>query len=352
MRPSLKFLSPRDLTVLLLALALGAGPLTERSYAQCGDRIQTELQRTDELLQRAREKLRESIDQLNSANAERAKSLLTIAFKMQEEAKKSCLNGDGRTAAQLTMEARDKARGALGAINLTDESEPALERQLRRTDEMLERVGERLPPDAPRPARAQFERALEAQRRAWEMFRQGHPRVALKLTREAARMVEGLVREFRDHRRSEETVRQRIEALTQALEEATQRIADCENTDARGLLEKAESALAGAQELLRDGHREQAETSLKLALELAREAQLMCEEGGRLERHLEYLKQKVETLRAEATGNSEALKLIDAAAQNLVEAEKLLDAGLPRAAAGQLKAAELLLGQAQRMIEG
>ena len=345
------FSSLKLFPALILALAFIAGP-TESAQAQCADRVMLEIHRTDDILQRVKSKLQDAVTTLDltSANAERAKSLLTIAFKMQEEAKKACGGGDGRTALQLTIEARDKARGALGSINQTNDSEPALERQLLQTDELLARLQENIPPDAPRPLRARFERAVETQRRAWEMFRSGHPRMALKLTKEAQRQARAMIRDFRDHGRLADQLKRRFETISQMLQRAHERAGYCENPEALELLKKAEDALKEAQALFADGHPRQAEAALQLARELAQKARRLCGEGKGLQRRIEMLKSRSADLRERAEGNEDALKLIDSADKNIAQAERLLADGMTQAAAGQLRAAELLLRQAQQRL--
>lgn len=336
------------LAALALGLFLVFAP--NQAAAQC-PRVAPEVERTEEALQEIRERLRQHATDLSSASFERAKSLLTIAFKLQEEAKRMLQANECPTAMEFTMEARKKARAALGSLTLTDESESSLERLLVRTDELLGRLRELLPPDAPQPARAHLRRAHEIQRKAWETFRSGHPRMAAKLTREAQNIAHKLQQELRSEDRAAERFADNAERLQAALRRLTEGESDC-NNEGRELIARAQTALQEALELQSEGHLRQAQTALRLANELGQKARAVCGAEGRLENEVARLSALAEKLSEEAQDNQEAKALIDTALRNISEAQNLLDQGLTRAASGQLKAAGLLLRQAEKLLRG
>ncbi|MFQ5606479.1 MAG: hypothetical protein ACE5GA_00925 [Candidatus Zixiibacteriota bacterium] len=331
-----------------LALTLGA-----EAQAQCGERIVVEIEQTEMGLMRAKEKVIEAAHSVSVASVERAKSLLEIAFTIQLQAKKNCQAGRGPLALGLTVEARKKGAAAIASINTRDENESLVERQLNKTDDLLARLREHIPADAPRPLRARIERVVETQRRAWELFRSGHPRMALKLTREAERSARQIARQLRQHGRLEEGLERRFAAVGELIDKVRQGLENCDNKRAPEVLEKASAALTEAKELFREGHLQQARTALKLAQRLAQRARALCNAQNRQGKFLQSLSARADQLaeKANSQNNREALDLIGKARRILGDAEGLINDGLNEAAAGQLKAAELLLRQANRLLE-
>lgn len=337
-----------------LALALMVTGLSSSAQAQCLERIQDEISKTHDMLEHVKERMMTQSDNVSSTDLERGKALFEIAHKLNREAENLCSNGNGALALKLTMESREKARAALGAINLSDQTEPSLERRLLRTDELLARVREVIRPDMPRPVLERVDRAFDTQRRAWEAFHGGHPRVALKLTSEAERMLRDIMRELPRGAMDDLGPERHIEQVGELIHHLSERISECDNEEAKKLITQARDAFENARQLFADGHKRQAATSLQLARELAQKAQVLCGVEDRIEVHIEKLDRKAEVLHVQARekNNIEALKLIEAALDNLNQAKRLLADELPRAAAGQLRAADLLLNQAQDKLNG
>ncbi len=343
------------LPVLIAILVSASFSLISADSAQaqsqrCGDRVRTELERTTQILENVRDKIVSISNTVTPAQLDRARSLLTIAATVQEEAIKNCRAGHPLLAMRLTKEARDKAHAALGAVNTRDENESVVVRHLEKTDELLARVREHADGPPPPEVRARFERALEMQRRAWELYRSGNPLMALKLTREVDRTVRDLVRNARMDERLGKSLERQYENISNRLANLRDEIADCDNPQSAELLKKAEDALKQARELYANEHFQQAKTALRLAGELGHKAQALCGIQDRAGRRLETLTRRAARLEEQAVDNQQALKLIHAAQSNLSDAEGLIADGLVRAATGQIKAAEMLLRQAQRAL--
>lgn len=343
-------------TKLILAGILAAFALTlsmsSEAQAQCGERVQTELERTQMGLNRAKEKVIEASHAVSVASIERAKSLLEIAFTIQQEAIKNCQAGRGPLALNLTMEARKKAAAALASINTRDENESLVERRLTKTDELIARLREHATADAPPQLIGHIERVVETQQRAWELFRSGHPRMALKLTSEAQRGAQQILRRLRQHNQLEQGLERRFMSVQELIDRVRQALSECENPQAADVLSKAANSLDGAKELFREGHVKQARTALKLAGQLAQRAQGLCGAQDRQNHFLQSLNTRADQLEEKARdqNNREALDLIGRARGIMSDAESLINDGLNDAAAGQLKAAELLLRQAKRLL--
>ncbi len=345
---------PRTLPTIFIAIFVVVSfNLLTPNYAtaqRCGDRVQTELERTTRILENVRDKLIEVSTTVAPAQLDRAKSLLKIAATVQEEAVKNCRAGHPVLAMRLTKEARDKAHAALGSVNTRNENESIVLRQLEKTDELLARVRDHADGPPPPEVRARMERALEMQRRAWELYRSGNPLMALKLTREVDRTVRAMIRNARMDDRLGKSLERQYDNISNRLAELRGEIGDCDNPQSAKLLGKAEDALKEAKDLYANDHLQQARTALRLAAELGHKAQALCGIQDRIAKRLETLKRRAAQLEEQAAGNDQALKLIHAAQSNLADADGLMADGMVRAATGQIKAAEMLLRQAQRAL--
>ena len=123
------------------------------------DRVLAQLERTRELLERARERVAE-------CDVDRARALLRAAVEMQARAEASAREGRYLAALQLTMSARERAHRALRMCNLEDNLREAADRDSE-------------------PARRALSRAVEIQAEAWVQFRADHLEASLRLTQSA-----------------------------------------------------------------------------------------------------------------------------------------------------------------------
>ncbi len=357
MQEKIRKLSPipaNPLSMFLIAVLVSVSfnlIAVDSVHAQrCRARVQTELERTTQILENVRDKIVSISNTVTPAQLDRARSLLKIAATVQEEAIKNCRAGHAILAMRLTKEARDKAHAALGSVNTRDENESVVLRRLEKTDELIASAREHADGPPPPEVRARFERALDMQRRAWELYHSGNPLMALKLTREVERAVRDLIKNARIDGRLGKSLERQYENTGNRLADLRAEIADCDNPQSAELLNKAENALREAKELYTNNHLQQARTALRLAGELGHKAQALCGIENRAAKRLETLKRRAVKLEEQAVGNEQALKLIRAAQSNLVEAEGLIAEGLVRAATGQIKAAEMLLRQARRLL--
>ena len=142
------------------------------------DRIRTQLERTREVIERAR-------DHIEECNNDRARAGLREAFDIQVRAEDAFRNERFLAALQLTSSARDRGLRALRICNIREDLRESAERALRRTDEIIgwtrARPGER---GSGRGRRA-LARAIELQDRAYGEFRGERFEAALRLTQTA-----------------------------------------------------------------------------------------------------------------------------------------------------------------------
>lgn len=151
------------------------------------DRVKAQLERTRELLERARERIEE-------CDNDKARAMLRAAFEMQKRAEEAAMNGHYLAALKLTVNARERAQNALRLCHLEENIEDAAERAIQRTDQILTRALNALENCDHVQAREAFAQATELQARARAEFRSEHFRVALNLTLSARRAAYRAVR--------------------------------------------------------------------------------------------------------------------------------------------------------------
>lgn len=141
------------------------------------ERVQSQVERTRDLLERARPRIDECSDN-------RARALLRGAIEMQERAENAFEAQRGLAALRLTMSARERGWRALRLCHLSDDPGESAERALRRTDELLDRARHQIEEEGSGGARVDeaFRLATDLQSRAWAEFRAGHQDAALRLT--------------------------------------------------------------------------------------------------------------------------------------------------------------------------
>jgi hypothetical protein len=165
---------------LALDLTLRARAAADRAIAIINglpdpERVLSQLQRTREMLDRARGRIEE-------CNDDRARALLSTASEMQGRAEEAARGGHYLAALQLTMGARERVLRALRRCNAEDDSHDGAERALGRTDEIIQRAQDSLGNNPPARASELLSRATEIQARARAQFRDQHFESSLRLT--------------------------------------------------------------------------------------------------------------------------------------------------------------------------
>lgn len=151
------------------------------------DRVRVQLERTAELLERARDGLRDCQD-------DRARSLLRVAFDMQKRAEAGLTEGRYLAALQLSMSARERALKAMRQCKVEDSPAENVSRALSRTDEVIARARDLLS-EHPDDRGLQALRAAEQmQSDAQQQARNGHGEQALRMTQSARAMAHRAMR--------------------------------------------------------------------------------------------------------------------------------------------------------------
>jgi hypothetical protein len=142
------------------------------------DRVLVQLERTRELLERAK-------DGIEECNSDRARALLRVAFEMQGRAEAAARDGRYLAALQLTLSARERAHRALRLCKVEDNLHDAAERALSRTNEVIQRARDIVAEHGNEQARNALARSIELQSQAEAQFRMEHFEASLRLTQSA-----------------------------------------------------------------------------------------------------------------------------------------------------------------------
>ena len=150
-------------------------------------RVQDQLARTSELLDRAR-------DRLSHCDLPPARDMLRTALDMEARAAQAYLETRYLAALQLTMSARERALRALRLCNAGESLDETVDNALQRTDGVLAHAHEVLGSDASERARQLLANADSLQARAKLEAQASHPRLALRLTRMAREQADRAMR--------------------------------------------------------------------------------------------------------------------------------------------------------------
>lgn len=151
------------------------------------ERVLSQVERTRELLDRARERIEE-------CDSDRARALLRVAMEMQGRAEAAIRDSRYLAALQLTLSARERALRALRLCNMEENLQEAAERALRRTDEVLARARDAVADHGNERARELLARAERLQGGAHGQLRAGHFAASLRLTQSARTMAYRAIR--------------------------------------------------------------------------------------------------------------------------------------------------------------
>jgi len=142
------------------------------------DRVLSQVERTRDLLDRAR-------DRIEECDSDRAHALFRVALQMQARAEAAARDSRYLAALQLTLSARERGLRALRLCNAQENLQEVAERAVHRTDEILARAHDIVAERDKERAKSVLDRADRVQVEARAQFRAGHFEAALRLTQSA-----------------------------------------------------------------------------------------------------------------------------------------------------------------------
>lgn len=291
--------------------------------------VQAQLERTDELLENARELISE-------AGSVSGRTVLEQAVRHQKNAWQAFNRGRWGQALKLTERARDELYRALGNIRPSVNNEGEVERQLERTDIVLEEARDRIGSRQAPLARRALDMATTTQRRAWDLYRERNLRPALRLTLEARQMIFRLAGDASNalgHRQLDDvTFRTRYEQLQQALERVEGRLGADGNPQAQQHIETARRLLDNSRESFANGERDRTDRWLNDARrELERAMRLVVADvrADEITVLIETAEERLDLLRSPVleSGDTQLLTWFDQASESLALAREALNEG-------------------------
>ncbi len=139
------------------------------------DRVRVQLERTREVIERARQRIEE-------CGNERARAMLRIGIEMQSRAEAAAAEGRFLAALQLTMSARERVLKALRLCNVEENLSDRAEQVLRRTQEIIIRAQNVVAEHPDERAREALSRAEQLRDRAADEFRLEHFEASIRLS--------------------------------------------------------------------------------------------------------------------------------------------------------------------------
>jgi tetratricopeptide (TPR) repeat protein len=339
------------------------GPLLAK--AQMGNsRFEAEFARTAEVIDRARSVVSDAKAEVSTAEIRaviiKASALVDLAVNLQEEASGMGHNGRYLEGIGTTMKARDRAFEAINLVrrsgaklaNPADENENLVLRQLERTDDLLSKVQDQTFDSHASLFESLFNSAQESQRQAWEFYHNGQLRPALKLSRQAERILARMeTRSVNDQ--TAQRLENRISQTERRLEQAESAIQNCggSSSDARNLNNKALDEITKAKREAGRGNTDKAANAIGQAQSMLQKIAALCANGESLNRAIAQLKSEIDRLAPGIQGsrNAEATSLLEAARSYLRKAESYYSAGETDDCAANIKAAQMNLRTAERL---
>jgi HEPN domain-containing protein len=243
-----------------LAFILAFFAIVGSASGQGHDDIQAALEKTDNLLEQARDIIRE-------AGSDRGTVGMRSAEELQKQAWDAYHHGQRGRALQFTERARDEIYRALGSIRQSEDNDNEVERQLERTDAVLSEARDRLGPGKARMPTQRLDGAFNQQRRAWDLYRERRLRPALKLTLQARESVLRLGGGASGNRQGMDAdpraMEARLERLTEATDRVGERVSQGDNSRAEEIWKRATENLKNAEEALNAGDTRRADHLLR-----------------------------------------------------------------------------------------
>lgn len=336
--------------VVALVLALSPMVMGQGSGDNNFGMLRAELERTDQLIEYAREAVRVANSvkaELYLENATQAQSLAWEEFQKDTQA-------GFQAAGPLTRQARELAKSALTAARYTQQKQDVVLRKLERASELLQRAKEQFSTSqVDQAVTAIYESAESNLLNAWEFYRNGEYRPALKLANQVDNAIRRIVSVSNREAQGASGADRYSENVKDFVESTRQQIAECDSETAIKLMEEAQVSVELARELLSEDKPQPAMEALKTAKKLATRARLDCSGfDGTLSERYERIKNEADNVAEMIAPEDEgAQQLMDQVYEQLDLASGFIGEGNTQEAAASLKAAQLTLDQLLKLLD-
>ncbi len=228
--------------IILLLVLMMAFLSAEASGQGRNDQTQTELERTDRILADAKELLTET-------NNPQAEQLLAQALDLQDRGWQAYHGGRHGQAMQLTQNARNIVTKALGLLHRRQEDYSFVEKEIERTDALLDRARGYLSDAETDRGTMILEQAGLMQEKARDFMTERHLKQSLAFTLRARRMLQNIVDEVGGPGRRIQMQQRAMDRAGQALDDNRELIANSGDEKAVALFRQAEHEFDQAKEI-------------------------------------------------------------------------------------------------------
>ena len=339
----------RNITILILLVA-GMIPIATSSHAQqVGNRGQDLVDNLRAELERNAELIHQAAEIVQTANSREGRLILEKAVEIH----KSSMDDFGHKRYQMAAEkaklVRELAQKAIAAARTKEENRDAVLRKLEHTKELLERVRESAPQNAPPAMQSLFETARTNLQRAWEFYRNGEYRPAVKLCNQVESALRKLMEALQRQDRQSNVLDRRMEQIRAQIERVQTILGECSSEIAADLLQKAKQSLQQARQFYANDNVEAARASVQNAARLANRAAEECRDKGQFQKMYQRLTNLADRLSEMITpGDDHGRKLLQQSREQLQIAKAANEKGNVDAATAALRAAEMSLKQLQK----
>jgi hemoglobin-like flavoprotein len=309
------------------------------------DNLRMEMERTDQVIEQARQAVQESRSETGQIALDQAKAVQTQAW---EQFRKGNAYGYGQ-AAKLTVVARELAQKAIAASRMgspTEENEDIVLRKLERVRQLLDRAREEIAGTDNSRVRTLYQSARDNLDQAWEFYRASQYRPAVKLCNQVENAVRKMLAAAQQQKRGESQFERRAEQVQSRLEKQLQQMSDCGSENGQKLFEQAREMYRKALQMADQNNPGAAQKQLQQARRLANQANEECRNGDALQQRLQTMTQKFERLQQQVEQNDDlGQRLMNQIREQLQIAEKEMVAHHNEGASAAIKAAQLFMNQ-------
>lgn len=327
-----------SLTLILLASA---------SFAQGGylDDARNQMERTDQLIERAKEAV-------YASNSPAARMILEQAIALHKQSIVRFQNRNFNLAKQLSYKAQQKAQEAIAAARQTEENQNTVLFKLEKVAEQLERIRSEVGNMETPGLKSSLETAGNNLDRAWEFYRAYQFRPAWKLANQVENAIRKIMQAANRSGARARNYEQKRQMIQQRLQQAENSLAECQSERGEQLMIKAHEAYNRAEEMANRQQFGPANKALQQARKFGEKVVEECAGGdNRLNDRLERLNAQTERLAENIDSDDHmANQLMNTIRDQLRLAAEYLEINQTRSAAASLKAAELSLKQLERYL--
>lgn len=335
-------------TILTLLLIFNTGTILAQDGNQYRERLQQAMDRTEEVLQKAREAVAES-------DSRRAQNLLEVALKLQDQAQQlnSASSGTAEllAAGKFTVMAREKAEQAVAVARQDERNNEFVNNRLEQTDQMLYRAEQIVNGDGPPRIRKLLETARTKQERAREFYRNNRLKMALQVTLQAQKALEKVYELGGNALKAQQNYNNLTERYY-LLRDKMELSGYDDSKPVREQLERAEQFRLQAAEAAEANHYGQAANIMSQGVRALSEEAERLKEPQRLQNRYQYLTNQIEQIQEQVqnSGDEQILRLFKAAQHHLQKGLASYENNDFDGAAIQLQAANQNMIQVMRVL--